>query len=84
MYSKKDKVSWSFATHFAFTEFRTKVFRTKEFSAKIESLYSVQKEKKRIINCMKSPCISRGWAKKKYTNVFKSGGNILGQSASKP
>ena len=26
---------------------------------------------------------SRGWVKKKYTNGFKSGGNILGQSASK-
>ena len=26
---------------------------------------------------------NRGWAKKKYTNVIKSGGNILGQSASK-
>ena len=25
----------------------------------------------------------RGWVKKKYTDVFKSGGNILGQSASK-
>ena len=25
----------------------------------------------------------RGWTKKKYTGVFKSGGNILGQSASK-
>ena len=27
--------------------------------------------------------IDRGWAKKKYTNGFRSGGNILGQSASK-
>ena len=26
----------------------------------------------------------RGRAKKKYTDVFKSGGNILDQSASKP
>ena len=26
---------------------------------------------------------ARGWAKIKYTNVFKSRGNILGQSASK-
>ena len=25
----------------------------------------------------------RGWVKKKYTNCFKSGGNILDQSASK-
>ena len=28
-------------------------------------------------------CHSRGWTEKEYTNVFKSGGNILGQSASK-
>ena len=27
--------------------------------------------------------ITRGWVKKKCTNGFKSGGNILGQSASK-
>ena len=27
--------------------------------------------------------LSRGWVKKKYTNSFKSGGNILDQSASK-
>ena len=27
--------------------------------------------------------IDRGWAKKKYTNGFRSGGNILDQSASK-
>ena len=27
--------------------------------------------------------LSRGWVKKKYTNGFKSGGNILDQSASK-
>ena len=26
---------------------------------------------------------TRGWVKKKYTNGFKSGGNILDQSASK-
>ena len=26
---------------------------------------------------------TRGWVKKKCTNGFKSGGNILGQSASK-
>ena len=27
--------------------------------------------------------LSRGWVKKKYTNGFKSGGNILGLSASR-
>ena len=26
---------------------------------------------------------NRGWAKEKYTDVFKSGGKILGRSASK-
>ena len=26
---------------------------------------------------------NRGWTKKKFTNAFKSGGNILGHSASK-
>ena len=25
----------------------------------------------------------RGWTKKKFTDIFKSGGNILGQCASK-
>ena len=35
------------------------------------------------IDCAGSCARHRGWVKKKCTNGFKSGGNILGQSASK-
>ena len=54
----------------------------RELQSTFELVDNIEFERKMDIEDLVYPSkLTRGWAKKKYTNVFKSGGHILGHSA---
>ena len=61
-------IHWSWTT--AWKNVIELKFKFSEKATKIDKIFSVDLT------------FTRGWVKKKYKNGFKSGGNIVGQSAS--